>query len=153
MSHIFRLAKVPTQLALLGACASLLSACGGGTPHFVHCAGVPLGDKGDLYIDKGICKKLAGNKPKSLKCSHWVKAKGEMMECTDAHSTLTAKNYKVDDYVKCYGVADASMNDCGTSSTACGGSVSVARASDAWIAIPKGICERIQGAKIGQMKK
>lgn len=152
----FCLAKVPKQLALLGlvgASVSLLASCGHGSNDYVNCTGVALKGEGALNIDAGICKKLAGGKGEALTCTHWGTAHNNVVQCTDPHSTLTASSYSIDQYVKCYGVAAASMNDCGTPTTACGGSVHTARSKVAWIAIPQGICERIKGSVVGKMKQ
>lgn len=46
---------------------------------------------------------------------------------------------------KCYGVAAASHNDCATASNSCAGTVKVAREATAFIAVPKGVCEKISG--------
>ncbi len=52
------------------------------------------------------------------------------------------------DIEKCYGVAKAGKNDCKTLSNACAGhSVSDAQ-PDAFIALPKGSCERISGGSL-----
>jgi len=52
------------------------------------------------------------------------------------------------DVEKCYGVAKTGKNDCKTLSNACAGhSVSDAQ-PDAFIALPKGTCERIVGGSL-----
>lgn len=53
------------------------------------------------------------------------------------------------DYVKCYGVAAASKNDCGTKSTACAASVSTPGACYAWIYTPKDLCEKLANSSVG----
>lgn len=50
------------------------------------------------------------------------------------------------DYIKCYGVAAASKNDCGTVVSACGASISEAGACYAWIFTPKDICSKLAHA-------
>ncbi len=109
--------------------AVLLSGCSGsgqgGQNSLVECYGVSkAGPDVPLMMTKGMCDKLPYTKQ--------VPA--------DAN-----------DYVECYGVAAKGMNDCATNSTACGGSASVDRASNAWIAIPKGVCANLQGAVVGQL--
>jgi uncharacterized membrane protein len=52
--------------------------------------------------------------------------------------------------VKCYGIAAADKNDCGTVVSACSGSIPQAGACYAWIFLPKGICEKINGASVGK---
>jgi uncharacterized membrane protein len=46
---------------------------------------------------------------------------------------------------KCYGVAKAGMNDCGTSSHNCSGESKADRDSEAWVAMPHGLCQRLAG--------
>ena len=46
---------------------------------------------------------------------------------------------------RCYGVASAGQNDCGTSQHACAGRAVHDRASDEWVSLPAGTCARIAG--------
>ena len=52
------------------------------------------------------------------------------------------------DTEKCAGVVKAGKNDCGTSKSACAGTATVDRDSEAWILVPTGTCERIAGGKV-----
>ena len=49
---------------------------------------------------------------------------------------------------KCYGVAKASKNDCQTGASACAGTSKKDAQTDAWIAVPKGACDKIVGGKL-----
>jgi len=49
------------------------------------------------------------------------------------------------DMEKCYGVVKAGMNDCKTMSNACAGHSMTDGQQDAFVALPKGTCERIVG--------
>ena len=49
---------------------------------------------------------------------------------------------------KCAGVAKAGKNDCGTSVSACAGTSKVDGDKHAWVAVPKGTCEKIVGGVI-----
>ena len=49
------------------------------------------------------------------------------------------------DMEKCYGVAKAGKNDCQTASSSCAGTAKEDRQADAFIALPKGSCEKIAG--------
>ena len=49
---------------------------------------------------------------------------------------------------KCSGIAKAGKNDCGTSRTSCAGTIKVDNDPEAWVAVPKGTCERIVGGTI-----
>ena len=46
---------------------------------------------------------------------------------------------------KCFGVAAAGKNDCATASNSCAGSSAKDRQADAFVYLPKGLCEKIAG--------
>ncbi|MSP77306.1 MAG: DUF2282 domain-containing protein [Rhodospirillaceae bacterium] len=48
---------------------------------------------------------------------------------------------------KCYGVVKAGKNDCQTNTSSCAGTSKKDSQNDAWISVPKGICEKIVGGK------
>ncbi|PPC87750.1 MAG: hypothetical protein CTY37_02800 [Methylotenera sp.] len=52
------------------------------------------------------------------------------------------------DNEKCAGIVKAGKNDCGTSKTACAGTIKNDRDTEAWIYVPKGTCERIAGGEV-----
>jgi uncharacterized membrane protein len=52
------------------------------------------------------------------------------------------------DMEKCYGVVKAGKNDCKTMSNACAGHSTMDSQPDAFIALPKGTCERIAGGSV-----
>ncbi len=61
-----------------------------------------------------------------------------------------------DDTEKCYGVAAAGKNDCGTAKHGCAGQATVDRDATEWIRVPKGTCAKIAGGSLkagGEMKK
>lgn len=70
------------------------------------------------------------------------------MGANDPATTDSAKTK--DNYVKCYGVAAASKNDCGTIVSACSATVKVDRACYAWVYVPEGICKKLAGASVGK---
>lgn len=47
---------------------------------------------------------------------------------------------------KCYGIAKAGRNDCGTATHSCGGEAKVDSDKSEWILVPTGICDKIVGA-------
>lgn len=49
---------------------------------------------------------------------------------------------------KCYGVAKAGKNDCQTASSSCAGTSKKDAQADAWIAVPKGTCDKLIGGKL-----
>jgi len=52
------------------------------------------------------------------------------------------------DTEKCAGVAKAGKNDCGTSKSACAGTVSMDRDPEAWVFVPAGTCQKIAGGTV-----
>lgn len=46
---------------------------------------------------------------------------------------------------KCYGIAKAGQNDCGSATIDCAGMSKTDGAKNAWISVPKGSCEKIVG--------
>jgi len=52
---------------------------------------------------------------------------------------------------KCYGVAEAGKNDCGTKLHSCAGQAKTDKAPDEWKYVPKGECEKM-GGKLGESK-
>ncbi len=52
------------------------------------------------------------------------------------------------DTEKCAGIAKAGQNDCGTSKSACAGTVKADRDSEAWVSVPKGTCAKIAGGMV-----
>jgi uncharacterized membrane protein len=49
---------------------------------------------------------------------------------------------------KCYGVAKAGKNDCQTATSSCAGTSKKDGQKDAWIAVPKGTCDKIVGGSL-----
>ena len=49
---------------------------------------------------------------------------------------------------KCYGIVKAGQNDCQTSNSACAGTSEVDNKPTAFIALPKGSCEKIVGGSL-----
>jgi uncharacterized membrane protein len=48
---------------------------------------------------------------------------------------------------KCYGVSKAGKNDCQTAASSCAGTSKKDAQADAWISVPKGVCEKLVGGK------
>ena len=46
---------------------------------------------------------------------------------------------------KCYGVAKAGQNDCGTARHTCAGKATKDQSPDEWKYVPKGTCEKLGG--------
>jgi len=49
---------------------------------------------------------------------------------------------------RCYGVARAGQNDCGTAVHACAGRAVTDNSPDEWVSLPAGTCARIAGGKV-----
>lgn len=54
---------------------------------------------------------------------------------------------------KCYGIAVAGQNDCGTATHACAGEAKVAGDKNEWLMVPTGLCNKIVGGKLKAPKK
>lgn len=52
------------------------------------------------------------------------------------------------DMEKCYGISKAGMNDCETATASCASSATKDGQRDAFIFLPKGICNRIVGGEL-----
>ena len=53
---------------------------------------------------------------------------------------------------KCFGIAKAGKNDCQTASSSCAGTSKKDHEASAWLAVPKGICEKISGGALSAAK-
>lgn len=49
---------------------------------------------------------------------------------------------------QCFGVAAAGKNDCATKSSSCAGTSKVDNQGDAFVAVPKGLCEKLAGGSL-----
>ena len=49
---------------------------------------------------------------------------------------------------KCYGVAKAGQNDCGTKTSSCVGTSATDGQTDAFTVLPGGLCERLSGGSL-----
>ncbi|MCJ8338570.1 MAG: DUF2282 domain-containing protein [Pseudomonadales bacterium] len=49
---------------------------------------------------------------------------------------------------RCYGVAAAGQNDCATANSSCAGTSKVDNQGDAFVAIAKGLCEKLAGGSL-----
>jgi uncharacterized membrane protein len=54
---------------------------------------------------------------------------------------------------KCYGVAAAHKNDCATATNSCAGTAEKDHQVDAFVYMPKGLCEKLAGATLAVPKK
>ena len=48
----------------------------------------------------------------------------------------------------CYGIAKAGKNDCATKHSSCSGFAKIDRQKDAYITVPKGLCDKIAGGSL-----
>ncbi len=53
---------------------------------------------------------------------------------------------------KCYGVSKAGKNDCASGKVSCAGSSKIDSDGEAFIAVPKGLCERLVGGSLDVKK-
>jgi uncharacterized membrane protein len=52
------------------------------------------------------------------------------------------------DTEKCYGIAKRASNDCATAKASCAGSATKDNQADAFLLLPKGLCEKIAGGSL-----
>lgn len=68
---------------------------------------------------------------------------------TATSATLSATNDVANQNTeKCYGIAKAGMNDCATATASCAGSATKDKQADAFLLIPKGLCDKIVGGSL-----
>lgn len=66
-----------------------------------------------------------------------------------AHSSLAvAADSSSQNSEKCYGIVKAGMNDCATATASCAGSSTKDKQADAFLFVPKGVCEKISGGSL-----
>ena len=61
-------------------------------------------------------------------------------------TTLTTTAVHAAEKEKCYGVAKAGKNDCATNTSSRAGTSTKDAQSDAFIVVPKGLCDRLSGS-------
>lgn len=64
------------------------------------------------------------------------------------HAAIAAGSEEVAPTEKCYGLVKAGMNDCNTAHSSCAGSSTKDNQPDAFILMPKGLCEKLVGGKL-----
>jgi uncharacterized membrane protein len=69
-----------------------------------------------------------------------------MTTSSSTYAEKTKAEPQAQDTEKCYGIAKTGSNDCATAKASCAGSATKDRQSDAFILIPKGLCEKIGGS-------
>ncbi|MHB1947650.1 MAG: BufA1 family periplasmic bufferin-type metallophore [Gammaproteobacteria bacterium] len=58
---------------------------------------------------------------------------------------MTMQPHVIKGMEKCYGIAKAGKNDCGSSKLSCAAQSKIDGDKDGWLAVPKGTCDRIVG--------
>jgi uncharacterized membrane protein len=61
---------------------------------------------------------------------------------------VAAQDSKAPPKEKCYGIAKAGQNDCGTARHSCAGKATKDNATDEWKYVPKGTCEKAGGKTV-----
>ena len=70
-----------------------------------------------------------------------------------SHSALAASTEAEPTTEKCYGIVKAGMNDCATTTASCAGSATKDKQKDAFLLLPKGVCEKIVGGSLKPLDK
>jgi len=68
------------------------------------------------------------------------------------HAT-TNNNITMQERERCYGVVRAGHNDCANSKHSCVNKATANGSSAEWIMMPKGICKKIVGGSLSEVKK
>lgn len=63
-------------------------------------------------------------------------------------SAVAADKSDMSKIEKCYGIVKAGKNDCKTSNSSCAGSAEMDNKPTAFLAVPKGTCEKITGGSL-----
>jgi uncharacterized membrane protein len=61
---------------------------------------------------------------------------------------IAAPAMAADEKEKCYGVVKASKNDCATKTNSCAGTAKMDAQGDAFVVVPKGLCEKLAGGSL-----
>ena len=69
------------------------------------------------------------------------------------HVALAASTETDPPTEKCYGIVKAGMNDCATAKASCAGSATTDKQKDAFLFLPKGVCDKIVGASLKPLDK
>jgi len=65
------------------------------------------------------------------------------------HAAIAAPSATADQNTeKCYGIAKMGNNDCATATQSCAGSATKDRQEDAFLFLPKGLCDKIVGGSL-----
>jgi uncharacterized membrane protein len=65
-----------------------------------------------------------------------------------AGNTTAADNKDTPAMEKCYGVVKMGMNDCATATASCAGSSTKDNQKDAFLFMPKGLCQKLVGGSL-----
>ena len=66
---------------------------------------------------------------------------------------MQGKAMPMGNMAKCYGINAAYKNDCKSPGHSCAGQDTKARDPNAFVAVPKGLCEKIDGGKLAPAQK
>jgi uncharacterized membrane protein len=82
-----------------------------------------------------------------------ISAVGTAAVAADQTTKSTTSHKMLKGMEKCYGIAKAGLNDCGTATNSgCAGSSKVDSDKSAWIYVPKGTCNKIVGGSTTESK-
>lgn len=83
-----------------------------------------------------------------MKISHKIiiSALTSVLAFTTSEAASTTPSATTDE--KCYGIVKKGLNDCATNTQSCAGSATKDKQPDAFIFLPKGVCEKIVGGSL-----
>lgn len=83
-----------------------------------------------------------------------ISAMSSFMALIASSATIAAaKDAANQNTEKCYGIVKAGMNDCATATASCAGSATKDQQEDAFLLVPKGLCNKIVGGKLQPSNK
>ncbi|KZC30819.1 MULTISPECIES: BufA1 family periplasmic bufferin-type metallophore [Rhodanobacter] len=68
-------------------------------------------------------------------------------------AAMQSKTMSMSNMEKCYGINAAHKNNCKTPGHSCAGQDTKARDPNSFVAVPKGLCEKIDGGKLEPAQK
>jgi uncharacterized membrane protein len=78
---------------------------------------------------------------------------GSSYAASNEKNSMSMTMGNIEGMEKCYGIAKAGRNDCGTASHHCAGESKLDREKEAWMLVPSGTCQKIAGSEMKAPEK
>lgn len=80
-------------------------------------------------------------------------APSEPQHTTETTQDMSQMMGNINGMEKCFGVAKAHLNDCGSTTHSCAGEAKVDNDKSSWITVPTGLCSKIAGGSLKAPEK